>query len=144
MVQFPKTVDDRALPYLIQALHRKNAPMLSVSQAVWRSSPVWVKNRWAQPLDVAPVRSAAALVIGNLGSNGRPAIPYLIHVLQEDPEPESRACAAYALGQIGYGDTAVSNALTMAAKETNKIVSGTAMLSLSRIGLQTSSQVPFR
>jgi hypothetical protein len=144
MVQFPKTVDDKALPYLIQALHRKNSPMLKVSQAVWRSSPVWLKNRWAQPLDVAPVRSAAALVIGNLGAAGRPAIPDLIHVLQEDSVPEVRACAAFALGQIGYGDTAVSNALALAATETNKMVGGTAASSLARIGWRSGAAVRVR
>lgn len=141
MVQFPKTVDVRALPYLIQALHRRNPPMLKVSQVVWHTSPLYIKNRWAQPLDVAPVRSAAALVIGNLGADGRPAIPDLIRVLQDDVDPQVRSCAAFALGQIGYGDVSVHNALAQAAKETNTMVSGTASTSLSRIGAPVRTPV---
>lgn len=57
----------------------------------WRGRKAWQRN--------------AVIALGNRGASARPAVPALAGVLCQDPRPDLRALAAWALGQIG-GDEA--------------------------------------
>jgi hypothetical protein len=58
----------------------------------------------------------AATLLGRLGANGSAAVPALVTALERSPHASVRERAAWALGEIGPGASAASEALEQAAQ----------------------------
>lgn len=78
------------------------------------------------------IRRNAAFGLGELGSDGRPALEALARALKTDPDFEVRRNAAFALGEIG--EPAIPSLLTM-LNDRDPRVRRTVTAALVRIGL---------
>ena len=94
----------RAIPLLVRELQRQNTGTGKLEQQYYYKAPEWVRKRVRDPWDVPDayrIREAAAMTLGRLGAQARPAIPALQSALK-DPIPHVRLQAAYALWQIDH------------------------------------------
>ncbi|HJZ56633.1 MAG TPA: HEAT repeat domain-containing protein [Gemmataceae bacterium] len=92
-------------------------------------------------LDV--VRFHAAIALGDLGTDGRPAVPALIHASLWDEEPAGRVTAAMALRKIDDNNgPLVIRALTEALGDANELICWVAAEYLGQIGPAAGQAVP--
>ena len=68
-----------------------------------------------------------------LGGVAEGNVPELVRILQEEPSPQIRACAAFALGQIGRTAKAAAPALRKATGDKDARVRQNAQLALINI-----------
>jgi HEAT repeat protein len=91
-------------------------------------------------LDV--VRFHAAIALGDLGRDARPAVPALIHASLWDEEPAVRVGAAMALLKVDGNRPLVLDVLSKALDDSNELVSWIAAEGLGEIGPQAREAVP--
>jgi hypothetical protein len=131
--------DSNAVPFLIRALKRDRW----LGAAIYRTQ-LW--PRFPDHLPFPPVKNSsaqyvAAHLLGQMGPMAKPAIPSLIRVLKDDEEPTIRMKAAWALGNIGNGDSDVTSALTgTLLKEKDSGVRQTATNALLKLGPETAGK----
>ncbi|GAB6876123.1 tRNA epoxyqueuosine(34) reductase QueG [Thermaerobacter litoralis] len=90
----PPVGDDLARPPLVPLLQMGRAAFQARYRPLtgaWRGRKTWQRN--------------AIVALGNRGPGARAAVPALAALLRDDPRPDIRALAAWALGRIG-GDEA--------------------------------------
>jgi hypothetical protein len=112
----PRSVDSNAVPYLLDALKRRDGPLRTAWINLWGHLPGWLTGRVARPISASEVRFNSCGILAALASHGRPAIPELIRILREDDDSRVRLNAASALGELaGREDEAAVEALAAAA-----------------------------
>jgi hypothetical protein len=101
-------VGPRAVPLLVTELQRQNSDLDKhrLKFRLWFAAPDWIsqKMQWREPPflgDAYMLRESAAIILGSLGTQARPAIPSLRAALG-DPTPHVRLQAAYTLWQIDH------------------------------------------
>jgi HEAT repeat protein len=88
------------------------------------------------------VRFHAAVALGNLGRNARPAVPTLIHTALWDADPAVRVEAAVALWKIERSGPLVIPVLTEALEADNEMICWMAADALGQIGPEAREAVP--
>jgi HEAT repeat protein len=92
--------------------------------------------------EVDVVRFHAAIALGDLGRNGRPAVPALIHASLWDEEPAVRVGAAMALWKIDQKGPLVLHVLTEALGDANELICWVAAECLGQMGPAAREAVP--
>jgi HEAT repeat protein len=108
-------LDSRALPFLILTLQRRDGWIQESYIKVAPRLPHWIQSSLPTSTPAWWFRSNAAALLGEMGTNSRPAIPGLIHVLEKDEHAWVRTLAAEALAKIDKSDERVKAALIEAA-----------------------------
>jgi HEAT repeat protein len=88
------------------------------------------------------LRFHAAVALGNLGSDARPAVPALIHTALWDEDPAVRVEAAAALWKIDRKGPLVFHTLIKALADDNELICWTAADCLGQIGPEAQEAVP--
>jgi HEAT repeat protein len=93
--------------------------------------------------EVEAVRCHAAIALGELGPEGRPAVPALIHACLWDAEPAVRVAAAMALWKVDQRKRAlVLHVLTRALDNTSELICWAAAECLGQMGPAARDAVP--
>ncbi len=98
--EFPKSVDARAVPYLIRALKRGEGPLQPKYNAAWWKFPAWMQKMLPYPYPSVIIRASAANELARLGPAAKPAIPALTAASTKDDDDRMRRTAAYALAEL--------------------------------------------
>jgi HEAT repeat protein len=88
------------------------------------------------------LRFHAAIALGNLGGDARPALPVLIHTALWDEDPAVRVEAAVALWKIDRTGPLVIPALIKALADDNELICWIAADCLGQIGSEARQAVP--
>lgn len=94
-----------AVPFLVKALERQDNGDLELKYIVFLegTAPPSLRNILPKPgVGPSEFRRRAAIVLGSLGEDARPAIPALLKAAQTDPNPEVRYRAVMALHALNY------------------------------------------
>jgi hypothetical protein len=129
-MQILESQGSNSVPFLIKALERQQSPGDKAYQAIWLSSPSWIKSHLPQPVDVVAVRANAATTLRSMGEDSVPAIPALIRSLRSDGDKDVRACAAASFADIGRTNPIVTSALVTALNDKDPSVRTCAASSL--------------
>jgi HEAT repeat protein len=92
--------------------------------------------------DVEVLRFHAAIALGDSGTAGRPAVPYLIHAALWDEDPAVRLEAAMALWKIDRKGPLVVAVLVGALDDANELICWIAAECLGQIGAAAREAVP--
>jgi hypothetical protein len=122
-----------AIPVLILALRRKDIPFVGLYLDIRSKLPITVQSNLPPPIDATCGRRNAALLLGRMETVAAPAIPALIHGLN-DRDAEVRSRAAWSLGMVGQADPAVIRGLGAALRDRDSAVGFQAALALEKIG----------
>ena len=132
-------LDSNAVPYLVQRL-KADGPLRKAYDRLWYHLPAWVHVRLPSPVDKDLVRQTSCILLGNLGTKAKPAIPDLIRLSREDYDM-GRVMAALALGKIARSeDTAAVQALVAMAKDPDTNFGAIAVAALSTADPQAAAQ----
>lgn len=129
-------VDSNALPYLVNALKKRDGPLRSAYCSVWPLFPQWVTKRVPRPLPAADLRANACQFLRILRPGARAAIPELLHLLRDDDDFWVRGNAAAALGEIANSeDKPVVEALLAATGDKDPTVRSFTVTALGDIAI---------
>lgn len=79
-------------------------------------------------------RQLAAMELGSMGADAKPAVPELARVLSGDPKPEVRQACAVALGMLGkHGRGAVGDLMKAVSDDSSPLVRAEAATSLGKV-----------
>jgi HEAT repeat protein len=93
--------------------------------------------------EIDVVRFHAAIALGDLGHNGQPAVPALIHAGLRDAEPAVRVGAAMALWKINkHRDPLVLDVLVKALDDPNELLCWIAAECLGQMGPAAHEAIP--
>ena len=114
-VYFPK-VDSNAVPFLIRALNRRDGRFNKAYRTLYYKMYPSMRRLLPSPKPADAetdelIRLVAVVVLGRIGSDAKPAIPELIHVLKTDESDFVRTYAAILLVRFVKSDKTVSKAL---------------------------------
>ncbi|MDB6122822.1 MAG: domain containing protein [Pedosphaera sp.] len=93
-----KDYDPNLTPVLLKAMQTRDAPLQKAYHIVWPRLPAWAKRFLPTPRYAAQVRVNAILIVRMYAGHSTPALPTLIHLMQEDKDPLVRATSASTLG----------------------------------------------
>jgi len=108
-IRFPK-VDSNAVPFLLKALEHQDGVFDKQYGKLWARLPQRFRSHLVKPVYPGEIRGNAASILSKMGTNARPAIPALIHVMKNDEGRGARFSAATCLLSIGGGDETVKEA----------------------------------
>ncbi len=131
----PPPLDSNALPYLVDALKKKDGPLRRSYNDLWPHLPGWMQEHLPIPRYLSNVRWESCHLLSTFGVRAQSAIPELRRMLREDEYWQVRLAAAFALGKIARrDDKPVVEALVAAAtKDKDTHVRGQAAHALVRI-----------
>ena len=119
-------LDSNAVPSLAKALATRDGLLQRPYAWLWYESPIWLRDHIPTKVEGWSIRMEAAGILEGMGDDAKPAIPALIIALTEDKkvfrDDLARAAAASALGKIGSGNKAVTDALIAALNDKEPIV----------------------
>jgi hypothetical protein len=105
--------DSSAVPFLVRALKRDGwFGAAYYRKLVWPNLPSSMQQRLAPPVGNPWARGGAAALLGDMGTNAKPAIAALVRAFQEDEDAYVRVAAAESLRKLRLGDKTVAAALT--------------------------------
>ena len=139
-VQNVQRTGSGAVPYLMKAVERQPSPIQRSYHELWPQLPLWAKTCLPHPLKMEQLRWNAAIVLGRIGSDARPAIPALIRAMQNDENYNVRWFAITALGQIARNDKIVSDAVVRALQDSNMYVRMAATNVLAKIDSEAAAK----
>jgi hypothetical protein len=126
--------DSSAVPFLVRALKRDGwFGAAYYRKLVWPKLPSSIQQRLALPVGNPSTRAGAAELLGDMGTNAKPAIAALVRAFQEDENAFVRVAAARSLGKLRPGDKTVAAALTGALADKALFVRQVATNSLLKI-----------
>jgi hypothetical protein len=141
-------IGPRAVPLLVTELQRQNLDQDGHSRKfhMWLATPDWIHRliRWREPADLGDaykLREAAAMTLGSLGAQARPAIPALQSAVK-DSTPHVRLQAAYALWEIDHAFAAQVVPLLMELHNDPHNFKYDTTLYLGRIGVDARVAIP--
>jgi hypothetical protein len=134
-------LNSRAVPILIRYLGIRDGPLKRFYMTKWATLPDWIRTRLPRPMAADHVRLNSILALGQMGPAAKPAVPSLIHILNEDPSVQVRFPAVLALARIAQGDGAVRMALLGALRDRSSDVSLQAAQALIDDGLYDREEV---
>lgn len=94
------TTGPKIIPYLVEALKRKNSAFSRVYIGIREQMPLFIMERMPYPMDKAIYRYNAANILSEFGPAAKSTAPQLQRLLTDEDEPV-RFAAAAALGSIG-------------------------------------------
>jgi hypothetical protein len=129
--------DSNAVPFLIRVLKRDSwFGAAFYRKWLWSKSPPSTKQRLPPPpADNALARTSAAMLLGGMGSIGKPAIPALIRAFKSEETVHVKAAEAEALGKLGKGDRFAAAALSGALTDKEWVVRIYAIQALTEVGV---------
>jgi HEAT repeat protein len=117
---FPQKMDSNAVPFLVRALETQDGPFSRTYVKLRNKAPDWLRNQL--PVPARDLRMGAAIVLYEIGTNAKPAIPALIRRLEADDEDfDVREYSADALSRIGKHDTVLTKVLIEDLKKKDPI-----------------------
>ena len=118
-----KKLGTNEITVLIKALKLRDSKLQAVYEklfnSAWNGTGLPIFKRLPAPLRSDDAALNAMLILSQMGTNGRPAFPALIHVLQKDRTGFLRDQSAYALAAMDPSDSLVRPALVASLSDTN-------------------------
>ena len=136
--------DPAAVPFLIKALKRDSwVGATYYREWLWPKLPRSIQSHLPPPQPPADyrVRLGAAYFLSQMGPIAKPAMPTLVRMLKSDGSSSSRMYAAFALGNLGKGDTAATMALAQALRDKSGVVCVTAARGLWQVDHEAAAKV---